>query len=1101
MSTASDANQEADPWSAARPLATPSAHFDVFLSHHSADKPVVEAIARALQDKGLVPWLDAWELTPGGDWQAELAAGLRASRACAVFVGPHGAGAWSGMEARLALDLAAKDPAFHVFPVLLPGVAEPFDPATLPPFLAAYSWVDLRGGLDGEVRLSHLVRAILGQAGGDADVPGRTVASQPEPAAADPVTAAPSQPAYGGFLGAVPLGPLVGRGVEMDRLLAVLDAVGSGLGRVALLAGEPGVGKTRLAQELMRQAGERGFRVLAGRCYEQYASLPFYPFVEALTAAMAVASPALRLEVPRRFAYLGRLLPDLVASPPVRDGEDVRLRIWYAVGGFLAALGAEAPLAVVLDDLHWADSASLELLLYLARRAAGDRVLLVGTYRDIEVNRQHPLEAALGELVRERLVEEVSLRGLSPAGTAALVGAHFGLEEVSAELRDLLHARTEGNPFFIEEVLKALVEQGAIFRSGEGWDRAAIGEIDVPRSIRSVVGRRVGRLALEAQEVLRVASVLGQEWDLELLLGAVDLEQEAVLRHVEAALEARLLEERRLGRRERYTFSHALIGQSLYEEVPRFRLRKLHLRAGEALERIHGEQPEAWAELARHFLAAGEEERATRYAILAGDHAASLYTHAEAIRQYEAALELLDEADNTLDRVRIWEKLGVELRVLGRYEAALAYLELAAQTWHAAGELESLGRVARQIGWVHVASGAPEEGIQRIQSLLLELEGLGPSPTLAALYETLAWALWQSGQYTQALPAAEQAAVVAQILGDTRMVARANLLHGNVLTLLGRFKEGLDATEAAIPPAEATKDLESLSCALANLAYICFYRGDLHRGRPFAERAVATGDQLGDPLWLTWALCVRGQMYLYLGDWSRARGDTEQALAVSAQAGGWAVPFALQAIGQLCAAEGRWDEARRHLEEAFVHASPSGDLQLVRWAARSLAELEIRQGCAPAACARLVPLLDRPGLAEFDVTAFLPTLAWAYLTSGHLAQAEHTVEQALGRARAEQLRLVLVDALRVQAMVVARQEQWQEAEQALEEGLTFARSMPYPYAEARLLHLSGRLRTQAGNPVTARERLATALAIFRRLGARKDIEQVERDLAACATEG
>jgi predicted ATPase len=258
---------------------------------------------------------------------------------------------------------------------------------------------------------------------------------------------------------------------------------------------------------------------------------------------------------------MGRLLPDLVESPPVREGEDVRLRIWYAVGGFLAALAAEAPLAVVLDDLHWADSASLELLLHLARRVHGDRILLVGTYRDVEVNRQHPLEAALIELVRERLVEEISLHGLSPAGTAALIGARLGLDGVPAALRDLLQARTEGNPFFIEEVLKTLVEQEIISPSEADWDRKAISEIDVPRSIRSVVGQRVGRLAPAAQEVLRAASVLGQEWDLELLLRAADMDQETVLRHVEAALEARLLEERRMRRRERYAFAHALIRQ------------------------------------------------------------------------------------------------------------------------------------------------------------------------------------------------------------------------------------------------------------------------------------------------------------------------------------------------------------------------------------------------------------------------------------------------------------------------------------------------------------------------------------------------------------
>ena len=651
-------------------------------------------------------------------------------------------------------------------------------------------------------------------------------------------------PAHGGFLGALPTGPLVGRETELRRLLAALDTVADGQGRLLLLTGEPGVGKTRLAQEVMRQAGERGFRVLAGRCYEQYTSLPFFPFVEALTTGMASASPILHQETPRRFAYLGRLLPDLLESPPVREGEDVRLRIWYAVGGFLAALAAEAPVALLLDDLHWADSASLELLLHLARRVAGDRVLLLGTYRDVEVNRQHPLEAALGELVRERLVEEISLRGLAVTDTAALIGAHFGLAEVSGELRDLLQARTEGNPFFIEEVLKALVEQGAIFPSGIGWDRKAISQIDVPRSIRSVVGQRVGRLAPEAQEVLRVSSVLGQEWNLELLLGAVDLDEDAVLRHLAAALAAKLLEERRVGRRERYAFAHALIGQSLYAEVPRFRLRKVHLRVGTVLERTQGERPEAWAELARHFLAAGEDQRATRYTLLAGDHAAGLYAHAEAVQQYEAALALLQEVGNEIGAAPVREKLGTALRTLGRYDTALAVLSQVAETYGTAGDLDGLARVTSQMGLVHLLRGTGEEGIARVQPVLDQVEARGSRASLAEMLSAFGDLLFLSGRYSELWDLCRRRMDLAGIVRDDRL--RASTLLGYGVMLLkagpvgtkGRLVEAIGLTEEAGRLYEATGGDWRLTVSVGNLAYFRAVSGELAESRHDFQRAL-----------------------------------------------------------------------------------------------------------------------------------------------------------------------------------------------------------------------------------------------------------------------
>jgi tetratricopeptide (TPR) repeat protein len=231
-----------------------------------------------------------------------------------------------------------------------------------------------------------------------------------------------------------------------------------------------------------------------------------------------------------------------------------------------------------------------------------------------------------------------------------------------------------------------------------------------------------------------------------------------------------------------------------------------------------------------------------------------------------------------------------------------------------------------------------------------------------------------------------------------------------------------------------------------------------------------------------------------LGEWDQARTEIEQAVAMSHQMGlSWATPYVLLNWGQLLLAEGQWEEASHHLEQACAHASRSRDLQALRQAAGLLAELEILAGRPAAALAHLVPLLDRPGLDEYNVTALLPALAWAHLEMGDTAQAGDVVEQALRRTRPENLRLALVEALRVRALVAMRLAKWEEAEQALEEGITLARSMPYPYAEARLLHLSGRLHTQVGTPEAAEERLAAALTIFQRLGARKDIDQVERD--------
>jgi len=233
------------------------------------------------------------------------------------------------------------------------------------------------------------------------------------------------------------------------------------------------------------------------------------------------------------------------------------------------------------------------------------------------------------------------------------------------------------------------------------------------------------------------------------------------------------------------------------------------------------------------------------------------------------------------------------------------------------------------------------------------------------------------------------------------------------------------------------------------------------------------------------------------GDGQRAHAELDQALALSRQADqSWYSPYPLIFLARLDLAEGASATATASLQEAGTLAERGGDLQALRMASGVMAEIEILEGHAEAATTRLVPLLDRPGREECDVTMVLPVLAWAQLELGQLDQATDAVEQALKRARPEEMRLVLVEALRVKALIALRRGEWDEAARSLEEGLALARAMPYPYAEARLLQVDGALHAQQGEPPAARERLEAARVLFARLGARMDIARVERALGA-----
>jgi tetratricopeptide (TPR) repeat protein len=423
-------------------------------------------------------------------------------------------------------------------------------------------------------------------------------------------------------------------------------------------------------------------------------------------------------------------------------------------------------------------------------------------------------------------------------------------------------------------------------------------------------------------------------------------------------------------------------------------------------------------------------------------------------------------------------------------------LEGAAATFRAAGEWASLVRVTAWVGRAYCQRGTLGEGIAALTALLQQLDRTAAAPPLGALYEALGRSLYITGRYPEALVASERAVELARGAGDDRTRVLADWLRVNLLILLGRLGDAAQAGREALPRAELLGDRLCLTQAHRYLAEIHLLRGALETSREHVARALATAEELGDPGQLSLAMSYRGWVALVRGEWRDAHAALERALELSGQVDGRLSAIeALLFRARLALAEGDWGTAAAAGGEATALAQGYGDLQGLRWASSVMAELEILEDHPDLAGARLRPLLDRPALEEGDVTALLPVLAWAHLELGQVEQAADALDQALTRARPEEMRLVLVEALRVQALVALRRGQREEAARSLAEGVTLARAMPYPYAEARLLHLDGLLHVQQGEPEAARERLEAALALFRRLGAHKDTEWVEQALA------
>jgi DNA-binding SARP family transcriptional activator len=616
--------------------------------------------------------------------------------------------------------------------------------------------------------------------------------------------------------------PFVGREQELARLRIASDSAFSGHGGFVLLAGEPGIGKTRLAEELGIYAALRGARVFTGCCHEDEAAPAYWPWVEIIrTYANDRDRSAMMSEMGAGAGDIARLVPTIgervldLSAPPTVDPEEARFRLQDSICTFLKNASARRPLMLVIDDLQWADKSTLLLLQLLARDIRGNRILLVGTCRDIDVDATQRLSQAMATLQTSGLVERYELAGLSHEEVRKMIAA-ISEQEPLPSLVDGVFDRSDGNPFFVRELLDESIEDQKIRREDGklALSRFSSDEWSIPKGVRDVIRCRIGRLSRNCIRLLSVASAMPGTFSWKVLAPACGGDEDHLLNALDEALSAHILRETELSDGGCvYEFTHALIRQAIYEDLSQTRRARIHRGIGEALETSCGGDPATnLAALAHHFFKAlpgGDVDKAIEYTSRAGDNARALFAYEEAARLYEVSLHASAQNGNfkQVQRCELLIALGDAYEASGETLRAKEIFAEAAEAARQAGVSDLLARAALGVAGPAVVIEVDEPATKLLEEALRALGGEG-SALRARVLARLAANLYRSNAIDRMDALSNEAVETARSISDPRTLGYVLAMRQFVIRGRASVEEQLALAREVVCLADEMDDAE-----------------------------------------------------------------------------------------------------------------------------------------------------------------------------------------------------------------------------------------------------------------------------------------------------
>jgi tetratricopeptide (TPR) repeat protein len=893
---------------------------DIFISYSRADRKRVARLAEALRLSGYSAWSDS-DLGGGVEYSREIESRIKAAKAVVVVWSETSIeSTWVADEAELGRD-AGK---------LVPLAIDDVQPKIGFRQFQSIDFCDWTGDVREPCFATlerALARLIKPEPSATSSAPphspsaagSRTSSEADESVKLNPATLQSARPA---------LTPLVGREEERDVIKACLDRARAGRGGVLFIGGEPGVGKTRLAEECLTMGQERDMLTLVGHAYEERGE-PFIIAVEIIEALMRILpGPSLRQVLGDSAAEVARLVPELrdrfpdIPSPVELAPQQRQRYLYNAMLNFTRRLSGTVPCVIVLDDLHWADESSITLLEHIAPNISDLPLLYVVTYRDVAADMGPPFRRALANLGRLPNTSNIALKQLNIDDIAALL-ARLGRPDPPEGLVEIIFEESGGNALFVQSVYQSLAEQGLLFDERGEW-RTDISRADlvVPNDIRLIIEQRVDRLDAETRKLLAMAAVLGQRFEPDVLEEALGAEDDQVLDGIEEAEAANLIFPTSGQAESRYEFSHALVRQSLLDITTPLRRERMHLKAAIAMETLFAEEPARAAALARHLLSAGrraDPKKIIRFLMIAGAHASDALSFDEAILHYDAALARTPESQRQ-DRALIFERRGYAHRALGDWpQSERDWLE-ALDVMEVTDDPNRFSKIAWETAYQLAWQNRLSEGAELLEKTLTRV-GDERSPGRARLLALLGHYRTNSGRLEEGDALEREAIEMAKALEDLHLLGSevmfSRLYYFQHIFDVRAYLDTIDET-IALQRAHGTPSDVSMTLGCAVVALVC--AGQFDRVRSLYAEVMPLATTFGDVGTAAQLELFDGIVDTAKGDFSRSRERQQRVVDMFRESG---MPWTSAVIATRASPAiltGDWETAESELLQAIDEA-------------------------------------------------------------------------------------------------------------------------------------------------------------------------------------